>query len=202
MNHPYGGAPIDLTLVLGGVRAGKSARALSLARSASASAKVLFVATAEAGDDEMRRRIAAHRRERPADWVTLESPLDLVADIERELRPDGRDFDVVIIDCLTLWVSNLLLTLDDAADAESEISRRAAELVELCTRHGLVGGAGSSIARRWIVVSNEVGLGVVPPTSLGRRYRDALGRANQQLAAAARRVELMVAGIGLELKSG
>jgi adenosyl cobinamide kinase/adenosyl cobinamide phosphate guanylyltransferase len=195
--HP----PLDLTLILGGVRAGKSARALSLARSAERGG-VLFVATAQAFDDEMRTRIAAHRDERPAAWETLETPVNLATDLERRLSAEGDAVGAVAIDCLTLWVSNVLLTLHESQDAEAVLSVRTAELIELCTRHRWVGGAERQTPRRWIVVSNEVGLGIVPPTVLGRRYRDALGRVNQLVAAAAREVTLMVAGLDLTLKSG
>ena len=201
---------LDLRLILGGVRAGKSARALSLARAADAGkgggpgGNVLFVATAQALDDEMRRRIAAHRSERPAAWETLESPLDVGVDIERrltEMETEGGAAAVVVIDCVTLWVSNVLLELPEDADAEAVVALRATELIEVMRRDSAVRGAGGAAPRRWIVVSNEVGLGVVPPTPLGRRYRDALGRANQLLATAARDVTLMVAGIELVLKS-
>jgi adenosyl cobinamide kinase/adenosyl cobinamide phosphate guanylyltransferase len=185
------GAP-RLTVLLGGVRAGKSGRALALAHSYEQSKGVLFVATAEAFDDEMTRRIAAHQAERPSRWETLESPVDVASDLERLLAAKPDRFDVVVIDCLTLWVSNLLLSLDDAADAERIIAEHATELLRVI--------AASSPARRWIIVSNEVGLGVVPPTTLGRRYRDTLGRVNQLVAASADRVSLMVAGIEVPVK--
>ncbi len=204
---------LDLRLILGGVRAGKSARALSLARvggdtegEGSESGGVLFVATARALDEEMHRRIAAHRSERPAAWETLESPLDLGADIERRLTGTkggaSGTHSVVVIDCITLWVSNVLLGLSEDADAEAAMALRTTRLIEVMRRNSTVSGARRTAPRSWIAVSNEVGLGVVPPTPLGRRYRDALGRANQLLAAAARDVTLMVAGIELVLKSG
>jgi adenosylcobinamide kinase / adenosylcobinamide-phosphate guanylyltransferase len=150
---------------------------------------VLFVATAQADDDEMSRRIAAHRAERPAEWVTLESPMDLVGDIDRCVRSLGEDVGVVIVDCLTLWVSNVLLTLDAGEDAEMRVAEHVRALLR-------------SIDDRpyhWILISNEVGLGVVPATPLGRRYRDALGRANQLVAAAADHVTLMIAGLAIPL---
>lgn len=185
------GAP-RLTLLLGGVRSGKSARAVTIAADQQGSGRVLFVATAEALDDEMRARIRAHRRERPPAWDTLESPLALAAELDRAIAEQRAPYAVIVIDCLTLWVSNVLLSLSDDEDADGIISTRVAELLDVRTR--------TSGGTHWIVVSNEVGLGVVPPTSLGRRYRDLLGRANQMVAAAADDVTLMVAGLELALK--
>jgi adenosyl cobinamide kinase/adenosyl cobinamide phosphate guanylyltransferase len=180
---------MSLTLLLGGVRAGKSARALSLAADCAGERPALFVATAQPFDDEMRRRIDAHRRERPAQWVTLESPIDVAADLATHLADHRDTYGAIVVDCLTLWVSNVLLSLRDDDDAESIIADRA---------HGLLCALAGRDA---FVVSNEVGLGIVPPTALGRRYRDALGRANQLVAAAADDVRLLVAGIELPLKA-
>ena len=176
-----------LTLILGGVRSGKSTRAEQLA---AAGGRVLFGATAEARDEEMRRRIAAHRAARPSHWDTLEEPLDLAG----ALRPVHHRYDTILLDCLTLWVSNLLLDRPPAAPAEDRheefILQAARELL------GLAADSGAA----WIVVSNEVGLGVVPPTPLGRAYRDTLGRVNQLVAAQASAVYLMVAGLSLQVK--
>lgn len=177
----------SLTLLIGGVRAGKSARALSLANARRVSGTMLFVATAQAFDDEMRARIAAHRRERSPEWETLESPIEIAHDIARR-RAYTPGISLIVVDCLTLWVSNMLLALPDDADAESAVADRTRELLASLT------GVPS------IIVTNEVGLGVVPPTPLGRRYRDALGRANQLVAAAADEVTLMVAGLEVKLK--
>jgi adenosylcobinamide kinase/adenosylcobinamide-phosphate guanylyltransferase len=188
---------LDLTLLLGGVRAGKSARAVEIAR-ANAAGGVLFVATAQGLDDEMRHRIAMHKAERPAEWQTLESPVDLARDIDRRFTSESHGAGVVIIDCLTLWVSNVLLTLADADDAEAVLAARMSELIDTMGRHA----RGDAGARRWIVVTNEVGLGIVPSTPLGRRYRDALGRVNRLVASAASDVTLMVAGLSLPLKAG
>ena len=181
-----------ITLLIGGVRAGKSRKALDLARSHRDGGGVLFVATAQALDEEMRARIDGHRSERPADWDTLESPIDVADDLRRGLTASG--YSVIIIDCLTLWVSNVLLSLSEAADAEAIVDARARDLLDVL-RSFVVAHDGTAI-----IVTNEVGLGVVPVTSLGRRYRDALGRANQLVAAAADDVVLMVAGLSLPLK--
>ena len=175
----------ELILLLGGARAGKSAAAERLAQ---AGRRVLFIATAEALDEEMRRRIAAHRARRPSAWDTLEEPLDPGA----AASPILDRYDTVVLDCLTLWVSNLLLRQVDDSGAGSGDSGgdRRETMLKLIERS----------AATWIVISNEVGLGVVPPSPLGRTYRDALGRVNQLVAARANRVYLMVAGLALELK--
>jgi len=173
-----------LTLVLGGVRAGKSRHAQTLAR---AGQGVLVVATAEAGDEEMAARIEAHRAERPAGWDTLEEPIDLVT----ALAPRLPSYDTVLLDCLTLWVSNLLLCNAEAGQARPDISDEAHRLLELYE-----GGDAS-----WIVVSNEVGLGVIPVNKLARSYADALGHVNQIFAAAADDVILMAAGLPVKIKA-
>jgi adenosylcobinamide kinase / adenosylcobinamide-phosphate guanylyltransferase len=170
------------TLVLGGARAGKSAFAVARARALAD--RVAFVATAEAGDGEMAARIARHRAERPASWRTLEVPLELAA----TLRALQGTTDVVIVDCLTLWVANLLRVepnLSDTCLAET-LARLEAVL------------RGPSYAL--IVVSNEVGWGIHPETELGRRFRDALGAVNQAVARASDEVILMVAGCPLTVK--
>jgi len=174
----------ELVFILGGARSGKSAFAERLARRGG---RVLFLATAEARDQDMRRRIAAHRERRPAGWDTLEEPRDLVA----ALRPLLDRYDTFLLDCLTLWVSNLLLERQDHVGAESRIQDSARELMDL------VEGTHAT----WILVSNEVGEGIVPSSTLGRAYRDALGRVNQVAASRADRVYLMTAGLALELKS-
>ena len=176
-----------LTLILGGARSGKSTHAEQLAARAE---RVLYVATAEGRDEEMRRRIAAHQAARPRHWDTLEEPLDLAA----ALRAVHHRYDTVLIDCLTLWISNLLLDRQSSGTAEDRIEqsilRAANELL----------GVVEASAAGWVVVSNEVGLGVVPPSPLGRAYRDVLGRVNQLIAAQASEVLLMVAGLPLRVK--
>lgn len=183
-----------LVLILGGARSGKSAMAETLARRAPG--RVTYIATAEARDDEMRRRIERHQSERPAEWTTVEEPLDLAGTV-RGVAPES---DVVLIDCLTLWLSNHLCTVDLE---ESGPAREAAEsgLVALIedTSAAIVEAARTSDATL-LVVSNEVGLGLVPATTLGRVYRDLLGTINRRLAAKADSVLLMVAGIPIDAK--
>ena len=165
-----------LTLVLGGARSGKSrfAEGLVTARPA----PWLYLATAQAFDDEMRTRIADHRARRAEGWTTAEVPLDLAAALAA--APAGRP---VLVDCLTLWLSNVLLA---GRDVEAESGRLAAAL--------------APARGPWVVVSNEVGLGIVPDNALARRFRDAAGWLNQQVAAVADRVVLTVAGLPLEVK--
>jgi adenosylcobinamide kinase/adenosylcobinamide-phosphate guanylyltransferase len=165
-----------LTFLIGGARSGKSAYAETLTSGFPAPWR--YVATAQAFDDEMRERIGIHRDRRRKGWYTVEAPLDLVGALAE--APRGQP---VLIDCLTLWLSNHLLA-DHDVEAESE--RLAATLAKP--------------AGPWFVVSNEVGLGIVPETPLGRAFRDAQGRLNQQVAAVADRVVLMVAGLPVQVK--
>ncbi len=173
-----------LIFILGGARSGKSAFAERLAQPG---AKVLFVATAQALDEDMERRIEVHRRSRPPEWRTLEEPFELALAIPPALE----GHDICLLDCLTLWVSNLLLRMEDSPTAEEEILSEADRLLEVYSR----------TSATWIVVSNEVGLGVVPPYPLGTKFRDILGRVNQTFASCADEVYLMIAGMGLEIKS-
>jgi adenosylcobinamide kinase/adenosylcobinamide-phosphate guanylyltransferase len=176
-----------LTLILGGARSGKSMHAQQLARERSGE-DVLFVATAQALDDEMGARIAAHRAGRPAAWRTLEAPRHVGKAISQ-----AGSCGVVLMDCLTLLVSNIVVTLPESASAAEAESAALAEVEELIAAYRR-GGAS------WIVISNEVGLGLVPPYPMGRAYRDALGRANQRLAAEADEVLFIVAGIPMQVK--
>ena len=173
-----------LSLILGGARSGKSTHAQRLANAHGG--KVVFIATAEAQDDEMRQRIAAHQADRPAGWQTLEIPYNVGQAFTR-LAPLA---DVVLLDCMTLLVSNLLLLEGDIdqPDAAAAEERLDAEL------GGLLEAIHDSRAD-WFIVSNEVGQGLVPPYPSGRVYRDLLGHANQRLAAEADEVYWMVAGI-------
>ena len=170
-------------LVLGGVRAGKSAFAVARARAIGG--RVVFVATAEAGDDEMAARIARHRAERPLTWRTVEVPVALPS----ALTALEDEAEVVIADCLNLWASNLLQKRPELTDTDLQTEAATLEAVATRPRFSL------------ILVSNEVGWGVHPETELGRRFRDALGLVNQAAARAADEVVLMVAGCPLTVKS-
>jgi len=174
-----------MTLILGGARSGKSSFAENIAREAEK--LVLYIATAKAGDSEMAERIRKHQVSRPAGWQTLEIPHDIGNHLTAPLAP------VVIVDCITLLVSNILVSLPENTSDEVAIDKVRTEIDELVVAQARFGG-------QWLVVSNEVGLGLVPPYPLGRVYRDALGWANQALARAAGRVILMVAGIPVVIK--
>ena len=182
-----------LTLILGGARSGKSAHAEWIASERGGA--VLYVATAVAGDDEMRARIAEHRSRRPVEWTTLEAPRDVGAAIDAH----GGDFDVVLVDCLTLLASNVILALADVDSGGAPSSQEAGAALDREIDALLACSQGAS-AEEWIVVSNEVGLGLVPPNPLGRLYRDALGKVNRRLAAAADEVLFMVAGLPMKVK--
>lgn len=177
----------ELIFIIGGARSGKSALAERLAAKNARTGNVLFVATAQALDEDMERRIAAHRSSRPDRWDTLEEPVELVDAMRRAINKH----EVVLLDCLTLWVSNMLLKYEASSDSEQTILAAAQDLLLLYED----GDAG------WIMVSNEVGSGVVPQSSLGRAYRDALGLVNRLMAARADKVYLMSAGLALEMKS-
>ncbi len=167
-------------LVLGGARSGKSRYAVEQARQMSGS--VAFLATARAGDGDMAARIARHRAERPSAWRTIEESLDVPAACRRAAAAH----DLIVVDCVTVWVANLMERGDDDAAvlaAADDLAKLARERV-------------ASI----VLVSNEVGEGVHPPSALGRRFRDLLGSVNQRLAAAADRVILMVAGLPMTVK--
>jgi len=167
-------------LILGGARSGKSRHSLTLARRHSGG--IAFVATAQAGDADMAARIARHRSERPSSWLTVEEPLDVPAACRRLI---GRA-DLVVVDCLTLWVANRLLR----GDADTAILHAADDLA------AFMAARQASL----LIVTNEVGAGVHPPTVAGLRFRDLLGLVNQRVAEAADRVTLMVAGIPLTVK--
>jgi adenosylcobinamide kinase/adenosylcobinamide-phosphate guanylyltransferase len=186
-----GNAP--LTLILGGARSGKSHYAELLA--STLGQKVLYVATAEALDDEMRARVSSHRARRPPEWGTLEAPLDIGAALRALPQADAAG--VILLDCLTLLVSNILLSRGaetQGIDQDTAWAGVEAELDALLEAH-------RRLKAHLIVVSNEVGLGIVPAYDLGRTYRDCLGWANQTLARRAERVILMIAGLPVDLKS-
>ncbi len=178
-------------LITGGARSGKSRFAQELALKLGG--PVLFVATAEAGDEEMQRRIEEHRRTRPATWSTLEVTTHIGNQISQKIG----GAQVVIVDCITLLVSNIFSQCInqtseqiDAPLIEEKVTGEIGELVE-CINH---------IDARFIMVTNEVGMGVVPANKVGRLYRDLLGKANQLLAQQADEVYLMVAGLPVKLR--
>lgn len=167
----------SVTLILGGARSGKSSYAEHLAESRPG--PCVYLATADAGDAEMAERIALHRQRRGARWTTHEEPLALAGALAATSRPDA----VVVVDCLTLWLSNVMHA---KLDVENECELLSAAL------RGLSGPV--------VLVSNEVGLGIVPDNALARRFRDAAGRLNQGVAAVADRVVFVAAGLPLTLK--
>lgn len=170
-------APLKSLLVLGGARSGKSRHAQAVAEASGG--ELVFIATAQAFDREMTDRIARHRADRDARWRTLEAPLALAEAIAAADRPGA----TVLVDCLTLWASNLLL-----ADADTDAA--AAALVATLER----------TSARIILVSNEVGFGIVPDNALARRFRDVAGLLNQRVAAAVAQVDFVIAGLPQRLK--
>jgi len=169
------------------VRSGKSSFAQELA--AKLNQPVLFVATAEAGDEEMRRRIEKHKRRRPASWKTLEVTTDIGSHISQKVGTAG----VVIVDCITLLVNNIFGQCGDQTKVsliEKKVAEETDELIE-CIEQS---------AATFIIVTNELGLGLVPTGEMSRRYRDLLGEANQRLAQVADEVYLMVAGLPVQIK--
>lgn len=166
----------SIELILGGARSGKSW--LAERRALDSGLEVVYLATATVGDDEMARRVELHRHRRPAQWRTLEEPLQLAACLRTEAAPER----LILVDCLTLWLTNLLL----GPGLEPELTRFHDTL--------------PSLPGRIILVSNEVGWGIVPENALARRFRDEQGRLNQCIAAIATEVMLVAAGLPLRLK--
>ena len=176
-----------LTFILGGARSGKSTYAQNLVEASGQPA--LYVATATAFDDEMAKRIEVHKASRPAHWRTLEA----ATQVGEAVRAEGAT-DWVLLDCLTLLANNVLFSLPepvDESDYGAALDREIDQLLDAYRAH----------PGEWVIVSNEVGLGLVPPYPLGRIYRDALGRVNQRIASEADVVLLMVAGIPMTVKS-
>ena len=177
-----------LTFILGGARSGKSQYAQELAKQRGG--QVLFIATAQGLDDEMILRIQNHQQARPQHWQTIEAPTQVIQTLSRSsLTPD-----VILLDCLTLLVSNILTSEGseeriDEDQLEQAVDKEVEAILNWAATH----------SANWIIVSNEVGMGLVPPYPLGRVYRDLLGRANQKVAEKADEVFLMVAGIPVPL---
>ena len=177
----------NITLILGGARSGKSSYAQRLAEETGR--PVTFLATAQALDEEMSTRIQKHRAERPAGWDTLELPCDLATHVPQI------ESQVVLLDCITLLISNLLMQyVKDDLVAEAPfmlaVQKEIDELIAAIRQR----------EQEWLIISNEVGLGLVPPYQMGRVYRDALGWANQRLAREADHVLFLVAGIPMVVK--
>jgi adenosylcobinamide kinase/adenosylcobinamide-phosphate guanylyltransferase len=179
------------TLITGGARSGKSHFAQELALKAGGA--VLFVATAEAGDAEMKRRIEAHRRARPSTWETIETAIH----VGRQIPGHIGKAQTVIIDCITLLINNVLQQYSQHHD--EEIDEALIEKEVMAEIGELINCIDQSDAS-FIIVTNEVGLGLVPPNKLSRLYRDLLGKANQMLAQHADEVLLMVAGVPVKIK--
>ena len=177
-------------LIIGGARSGKSRFAQELAVKQGGS--VLFVATATAGDDEMARRIKQHRKERPADWNTLEA----TAGLGKRIPAEDRQSQTVIVDCITLLVNNIFSRFShqgeqsDEGQIEQAVTAEIEELIECIAR----------LDSSFIIVTNELGMGLVPPDPVARLYRDILGKANQMIAEASDEVYLMMAGIPVKIK--
>ncbi len=171
------------TLILGGAKSGKTALALDLAHKATGADRLVYIATAQAHDDEMRQRIRHHQGERGPRWSTLEEPLDLTGALAQADGPRA----VLLVDCLTLWLSNLM------TQAGLEAGAVRARGQELCL-------ALPGLKARVILVANEVGLGIVPDNALARAFRDCAGQLNQALAKVCHNVILVAAGLPLALK--
>jgi adenosylcobinamide kinase/adenosylcobinamide-phosphate guanylyltransferase len=180
----------QLTLILGGARSGKSSYAERLATQRGT--RVAYIATAQAWDEEMALRIANHQAQRPPHWRTIEAPTRVGAAIATAEAKAG-DWEVVLLDCLTLLASNVILTLPEPVEIAAAEEALGVEIEALLAAY-------QASKAHWIIVSNEVGLGIVPAYPLGRVYRDALGRANQQFAALADEVLFMVAGLPMRVK--
>ena len=180
----------QLTFILGGARSGKSSYAEKLA--AQRGTRVAYVATAQAWDEEMTLRIANHQGQRPAHWQTVEAPTQVGAVLAAAESVAG-EWEVVLVDCLTLLASNVILKLPEPVGIPEAEAALRVEVDALLATY-------AASRASWIVVSNEVGLGIVPAYPLGRVYRDALGRANQQIAALADEVLFMVAGLPMRVK--
>lgn len=178
-----------LTFILGGARSGKSSYAQKLAEGSNK--PVTFLATAQALDEDMSARIRKHQEDRPSNWITLEVPIN----ISEHLRKNPIKTDVVLLDCITLLVNNLFMEYvkDDSVDEIQALQAMQKEVDSLLAfiHEG---------KQNWIVISNEVGLGIVPAYQMGRAYRDILGWANQRLAHEADQVYWMVAGIPVPLE--
>jgi adenosylcobinamide kinase / adenosylcobinamide-phosphate guanylyltransferase len=190
--HPL---PPRFVLILGGARSGKSAFAERLA--ANSGRSVAFIATATASDDEMRERIAHHRAARPSGWQAIEEPLDIALAVRRA----GAHADVLLLDCITIWLANWMTQQDYAEHHALLPASKLQDNQALSAVDALLDAVISLPENKTLIaITNEVGLGIVPDHPLGRAYRDTLGYVNQRLAQAADRVYLMVAGLAVDIK--
>lgn len=189
-------------LILGGARSGKSREAER--RAADSGLEVCVIATAEAGDAEMTARIRHHQRQRPAHWRTIEAPLALSAALRTHAAPQR----CIVVDCLTLWLTNLLFAsgelaagaCGDAAVFDPALLDIDAAMPQLRAEREALLACLPTLPGRIVLVANEVGLGLVPPTPLGRLFRDEAGRLNQAVAAVCDEVVFVAAGLPLRLK--
>ncbi|MBN2534100.1 MAG: bifunctional adenosylcobinamide kinase/adenosylcobinamide-phosphate guanylyltransferase [Spirochaetales bacterium] len=178
----------EIIFITGGARSGKSDAAVKLA--SLYGEKVIYIATGYAGDEEMKQRIEAHKKQRPSSWITVEAETG----VGKELSYLGENTDAVILDCLTMLTSNILLKKDMKKNGEAGEKRIKEELdilLDECSRK----------RASCIIVSNEVGMGIVPATGIGRLYRDVLGKVNKYIAAKADRVLLMISGLAVDVKN-
>lgn len=183
-----------LTLISGGARSGKSRHALAAAQTAGRVEERLFIATAEAFDEEMVRRIAAHRLERQGDFQTVEAPLDPASALR-----DSAGHKVVVLDCLTVWLGNLMYRREQAGLEPASEPRDYPEIVDLLACLDRIAGPAEESVDLF-VVTNELGLGLVPADAMSRAFRDLAGRLNQEVARRADRVLFMVSGLPLTVK--
>ncbi|BCV21175.1 bifunctional adenosylcobinamide kinase/adenosylcobinamide-phosphate guanylyltransferase [Moorella sp. Hama-1] len=181
-----------LIMITGGNRSGKSSLAEEMA--ARARGEVIYLATATVSDAEMAARVARHRRRRPASWRTVEAPLEVTAVVKRE----GQEATTLLVDSLGMWLTNLLGNYDGEEAGSQEQQEKIIEGIMVKVRE--LAAAAREARARVIVVTDEVGLGLVPPYPLGRLFRDLLGLANQELARQADAVYLVVAGLPVVLK--
>lgn len=184
-----------LILILGGARSGKSTFAERLA--AHSGKRVAFIATATASDEDMQDRIARHRASRPTEWKTLEEPLDLVS----ALQEASKEAEVLILDCMTLWLSNWMGQQAFMSETNDVVLKNNANKSALAEIEALLTAMKTLASGKTVlIVSNEIGLGIVPMHPLSRAYRDTLGWVNQRIAQDAERVYFMVAGLAVDIK--
>ena len=176
---------MTVTLYTGGCRSGKSSLALEMAREISGN--VCFIATCVPQDDEMRLRVKRHQQERPSSWKLIEEPLELAEAIS---NVDSSAYPVILVDCLTLWICNLMCQEKNSLVTEDEMAAEAEKLVDSAKQY----------AGEVIFVSNEVGMGIIPANAMSRNYADLAGRCNQVIAKGADKVIFVSCGIGITLK--